>query len=139
MLTILQQVWLGPWSLIGIAIAFLTGARPVRREGDGWLWRAEETSLFARVLGRFGFVGQTLGEVIIIRAPWFEVARIRSHELEHVRQGLTWGFLFPVAYGVAFLWAMATSKTPGTAFWRGYWDCIFEREARAVEAADREI
>jgi hypothetical protein len=136
MLTILRQVWLGPWSLIGIAIAFLTGARPVRREGDGWLWRAEDASFFARVLGRFGFVGQTLGAVIIIRAPWFEVARIRRHELEHVRQGLTWGFVFPIAYGVAFLCAMATSKTPGTAFWRGYWDCSFERQARDAEATD---
>jgi hypothetical protein len=137
MLDLLRQLWLGPWSLVGIAIAFLTGARPVRREGGGWLWRAEEASLFARVLGRFGFVGQTLGAVIIIRAPWFEVGRIRRHELEHVRQGLTWGFLFPVAYCVAFLWAMATSKTPETAFWRGYWDCFFERQARAAADADR--
>ncbi len=133
MLTILQELWLGPWSLFGLLVAFISGAKPVRRAGNGWLWRAEESSLFARAMNYYGFIGQTLGAVIIIRAQWFDSASVQRHELEHVRQGLAWGVLFPVAYGAAFLWAMATSKTPGTLFERGYWDCYFESQARAVE------
>ncbi len=128
---IAKLAWAGPCSLVGLAFALavlLCGGRGRRNAGtlevslhrngsaEGWLLRA------------LPFRAITLGHVIVAATPR-ELARLRAHELIHVRQYERWGPLFFFAYAASSLWQLLRGR-------RAYWDNHFEVEARASEGAE---
>lgn len=129
-LRIAKVAWAGPCSLVGLAFAgavLLCGGRARRNAGtlevslhrnrsaEGWLLRA------------LPFRAITLGHVIVAATPQ-ELARLRAHELVHVRQYERWGPVFFFAYAASSLWQLLRGR-------RAYWDNHFEVEARALEGA----
>jgi hypothetical protein len=67
------------------------------------------------------------GHLVWCSQPMPELpAKVRAHELAHVRQSLRWGPIFPIAYLAASAQAKARGQHP-------YWDNPFEIDARAAE------
>lgn len=71
---------------------------------------------------RLPFHAITLGHVIVGTTPAV-LARLRAHELVHVRQYERWGVVFFLAYPAASLWLWLGGRRP-------YRDNPFEVEAR---------
>ncbi len=131
MLRLARYAWALPVTLLGMLVAIVAGSSggAVRRvEGvlesaGGWP---------ARILRRgFPFSGAvaaiTLGHVVVgVSAD--ALTATRAHERAHVRQFERWGLLLLVLYPLAGLLAWIRGGHP-------YCDNVFEREARAAEAA----
>ena len=113
----LGYVWAGPNSLIGLAAAATTRARPVRWRGV--LLFEEGRGGLARFLRWRGFSAITLGHVIVANERLTD--RLLAHELEHVAQHERWGPLYYPLYLLASV--------------RGYRRNPFERAAARAAAA----
>jgi hypothetical protein len=97
-----KLVWAGPASLLGLVLAPFFARRSLRGgvllcEGARW----------PRHLG-FKHRAMTLGHVVLCIDDMDDGTF--AHELIHVRQYEALGPLFPVAYGVASLWARARGR-----------------------------
>lgn len=77
---------------------------------------------------RLPFHGITLGHVILGTTPAV-LARLRAHELVHVRQYERWGPLFFLAYPAASLWRWSQGRHP-------YRDNPFEVQARRLSGEE---
>ncbi|WP_132260171.1 hypothetical protein [Paucimonas lemoignei] len=66
-----------------------------------------------------------IGHIVIAQRQGL-TARILTHELAHVRQAAHWGFVFPVVYIAASVWALLHGKD-------AYWSNHFEIAARRAE------
>jgi hypothetical protein len=110
-------LWAGPNSLVGLAAAVTTRARPVRWRGV--LLFEEGRGGLARFLRWRGFTAITLGHVIVANERLSD--RLLAHELEHVAQHERWGPLYYPVYLLASL--------------RGYRRNPFERAASHAAAA----
>ena len=117
---LLPLLWAGPTSLVGLALAVLSGGRLHRRgyalEFHGGLleWIPRVTPIQARAMA--------IGHVIVaVDARTLEA--YRDHELVHVRQAERWGpFFLPAYFGASALaWAR------GGHFYEDNW---FEADAR---------
>lgn len=113
--------WAAPTSLLGLAVALLSGARLA--------WRAGVLEASGRGVGRWfdlvapgrGILAMTLGHVVLGRTPQ-ALDATRAHERVHVAQCERWGPVFLPAYACA----------SAAAWLRGgdvYYDNVFEREA----------
>jgi hypothetical protein len=114
-------VWAGPNSLVGLAGALTTGARPVRWRGV--LLFEDASGGLARFLRRRGFAAITLGHVIVANRPLSD--QLLAHELEHVAQHERWGPLYYPAYLLGSI--------------RGYRRNPFERAASRAAAAIQDL
>ncbi len=116
-LTWLGAAWSSPNTLVGLAFALLSAARPRRRGG---LLVAESNRGLARLfLTRRGFGAITFGRVVVSAEPLTE--RVLRHEEHHARQYDVLGLFFIPLY----LWYQARD---------GYARNPFEREAEACAA-----
>jgi len=73
----------------------------------------------------FYFCAITLGHVVIGRDEGV-LDRVRSHELQHVRQYECWGLFFFLAYPASSLYQLLRGRNP-------YWFNHFEVESRKAE------
>lgn len=132
---VLLYLWPFPVTLLGLLVALLA-----RGSGGGWQ-RIDgvleaDGGWPARLLRRgFPFSGAvaaiTLGHVVVgVSAT--ALTATRAHERAHVRQFERWGALMLVLYPLASLWAWLRGGHP-------YRDNGFERDARAAEAAARDV
>lgn len=115
-----RYAWAAPCSAVGLVLA-------------GLLWRSggrvravagilEVAPCPRRRHGRQPFAAITLGHVVL-GTDLDTLARLRGHELVHVRQYERWGPLFFLAYPAASLWQWSRGRRP-------YWDNPFEVAAR---------
>lgn len=111
----LLRLWTLPNTLLGLALAKLTGC-----QDRGVYWRATSTP-WLRWHARTGFVALTLGTVIIsVASPSYETL---LHERRHVQQYLRYGPFFLPIYGALCLLGLLPGR-----HW--YWDHPFEVRAR---------
>lgn len=127
----LLYLWPLPVTLLGMLVALIArSSGGVVKRVDGALESAGGWP--ARVL-RWGFpfsgavAAITLGHVVL-GVSLDALAATRVHERAHVRQFERWGALLLVLYPLAGLVAWLRGGHP-------YRDNVFEREARAAEAA----
>jgi hypothetical protein len=66
-----------------------------------------------------------IGHIVIAQRQGL-TARILTHELAHVRQAAHWGFVFPLIYIGASIWAFVRGED-------AYWSNHFEIAARRAE------
>jgi hypothetical protein len=66
-----------------------------------------------------------IGHIVIAQRQGL-TARILTHELAHVRQAAHWGFVFPLVYIAASVWALLHGED-------AYWNNHFEIAARRAE------
>lgn len=66
-----------------------------------------------------------IGHIVIAQRQGL-TARILTHELAHVRQAAHWGFVFPLVYVAASIWALLRGED-------AYWNNHFEIAARRAE------
>jgi len=107
LLQLAGYLWAAPCSAVGLVVAACL------------LWRGGEWQLRDGVLevplrraalfGRFGAI--TFGHVVIA-ADRRQLARLRRHELEHVRQYMRWGPLFFPAYAASSLLQWLRGRDP---------------------------
>ena len=124
--SILAYCWAAPCTALGLILAapaFLSGA--TARVADG----VAEVALSAHGqeawLRRLPFTAITFGHAVI-GVTHAELARLRLHEHEHVRQYERWGPLFLLAYPLESLWQLLRGR-------HLYLDNRFEVAARARE------
>jgi len=125
---LLQYLWAGPTTLIGIVLAGASLRRGHVAIVDGVIeahspflrWALVSLTPLAR-----GAEAMTLGHVVIARDAR-ALEHTRAHERAHVRQYETWGPLFVPAYLLAGVCALLQGGHP-------YFDNRFEREARQAE------
>lgn len=123
-----------PWTMLGVALVAVSGGRPYtdidQRASWPVFWAVRPMSFAGRLLGRIGMTAITVGRTIIIKTEFVgnkrPVSWLERHELLHVEQFERWGFLFPLAYGVA---SIVSRLRHGN--W--YRDNAFEVEARRAE------
>ena len=101
----------------------LMGARVERVDGALEVAVSRTGSRLAGLLRRSPFSAITFGHVII-GVNRAELARLRSHEQQHVRQYELWGPLFFIAYPASSLAQWVRGRHP-------YWHNRFEVQARA--------
>lgn len=129
-LQVAKMAWAAPCSLVGLAFAsaaLLCGGRARRNAGTLEVALRRNPSAEGWLLRTLPFRAITLGHVIVATTP-AEMARLRAHELVHVRQYERWGPVFFLAYPASSLWQLLRGR-------RAYWDNHFEVEARALEGA----
>lgn len=133
MLRLLLYLWALPATIVGMLVALIA-------RSSGGTWARVDGVLEAAggwpawvLLRGFPFSGAvaaiTLGHVVVGVSRAALVAT-RAHERAHVRQFERWGVLLMVLYPLAGLAARIRGGHP-------YRDNLFEREARAAEAAVR--
>ncbi len=132
---ILLYAWASPVSAAGLLLALLarlTGGEVRRVAGVLEASGGAVAFLLARALPGFPVSALTLGHVVLGRSgPLLEATRV--HERVHVRQAERWGPLFPLAYGLASLAALARG---GNAYRDNPFErAAFEEEARVAAAA----
>ena len=103
-LVILGHLWALPTSLLGLLLALVGGARPVRLDGPerAWVWHVSGGLLgwlFRSWSFRIG--AQTIGAVILV-VPECD-PRLLTHERCHVRQAFALGALYLPVYLVSWL------------------------------------
>ena len=121
-----RYAWAAPCSAVGVLIAFvamLLGARIECVEGTLEAAVSRQGSRLAGLSRRSPFSAITFGHVII-GVNRDELARLRSHEQQHVRQYELWGPLFFIAYPASSLAQWLRGRDP-------YWHNRFEVQARA--------
>ena len=124
---VVAYLWAAPASVIGLLLAPLALFGGRMTVVDGVL--EAHGPVLRRLLRRLsplpgGIAAITLGHVVLA-ADAHLLDWTRAHERVHVRQYERWGPLFVPAYLVASAWAMARGG-------HGYYDNVFEREARRV-------
>lgn len=134
LLNALGWFWAAPFSILGLLIGLLTGSLPYTTRGGAVICRMSKFLLWFFPKD-FHVAAFTWGWVIFTRRdledrkPSMNGAtdrRLVRHEMEHVRQAMRWGPLFPLLY----LGSMAVAEAQGK---RPYADCYFERAARRAE------
>ena len=134
MLRLLRYLWALPVTLLGVLVALVSrgsGGSLQRVEGvlevaGGWpAWGLRHGFPFSGAVAAL-----TLGHVVVA-VSLNALTSTRAHERAHVRQFERWGVLLLVLYPLAGLLAWVRGGNP-------YRDNLFEREARAAEAAAEE-
>lgn len=121
-LRLLQILWAGPWTCVGLAVGgatLATGGRGRRAPGilefhggaAGWLLRRFPGEPFAMTLGH-----------VVLGLSEASLDLARPHEMVHVRQYERWGLLFVPAYLACSLGLWLAGRD-------AYRDNPFEREA----------
>jgi hypothetical protein len=106
LVTYLPVIWASPMTLLGLVLIYLDGGRRLRRVAPIGVFEylAEPVGSFYWFFTRYGFGAITLGGVIIYKSNQ-SASDSQLHEFVHVRQTQLLGIFFPVAYGLASLWA----------------------------------
>lgn len=124
--TLGRYAWAAPCTLVGLVaggLVLLAGGSVRATHGVlEFALRAEPWR------PRLPFHGITLGHVILGTTPAV-LARLRAHELVHVRQYERWGPLFFPAYAAASLWCWSRGRRP-------YRDNPFEVQARRLSGEE---
>ena len=122
----LRYLWATPATLLGFALALLSGSRislhtgVLEAEGRLLGWGLTHLTLL-----RGGVSAITFGHIVLGRSR-AALDSTRAHERVHVRQYERWGPLFIPLYLTGSLWAAVCGRHP-------YFDNPFEREAMAVD------
>lgn len=116
-----------PQSLIGGLLLFWYRPKNLRWR-DGCLEGISRTTL----IGGKWVGAQTHGWIIFFRdTESQERGDLSVHERVHVTQAFTWGPLYPIAYGLHWLWLFLFRKMD----WKtAYRNIVFERTAYATQA-----
>ena len=117
--------WASPCSAVGLLAAIpalLLGARIARIDGVLEVAVSRQGTRLAALLRHSPFSAITFGHVII-GVNRAELARLRSHEHQHVTQYEMWGPLFFIAYPASSLAQWVRGRHP-------YWHNRFEVQAR---------
>lgn len=124
----LKHLWLGPVTLAGMLFALICGSKYYcNYSDDGVIAYLGFSGPLKWYMEKGGYAAITIGAAVIFKdIGVFERVTTRRHEQQHVKQGFKWGVLFPIAYGLASVWAWARKK-------HYYWDNVFEIDARASE------
>ena len=129
---ILQNIWCGPATLIGLAyVAFCSAMGWYQwhaRFAHGLIWHVRPVApvWLLRWWAKRG--GHTIGQVVVL-APWATLRTV-VHELEHVRQCRVLG-PFALVYGV--IWLTIKVACPRS---DAYHDNPLEREARRASGEE---
>jgi hypothetical protein len=113
--------WAGPYTIVGLGLGLLGGARPRWDEVHGCFVSAGVGGPSGAALAAVGADANAIGQVVLSRRP-APSTLLLAHESAHVRQTERLGpLLLPV-----YVWLAA---------WHGYRDHPLERGARAVAHA----
>ncbi len=127
----LRYLWAAPATAVGLlaaSSALLLGARGDVIEGVFEVHGGLLASAVLRLPLDLQFSAITLGHVVLGLGPDV-LARVRSHEMAHVRQYERWGALFFPLYAASSLVAWLNHRSP-------YWHNHFERQARHEAALE---
>ena len=133
MLRAVRYAWAALPTLVGLALALpvLAFGGTARRVGGTLEIAGRPIAGFvARMPARLRFQAITFGHVVL-GVDHALLAAVRAHEEVHVRQYERWGPLFLPLYVASSALALACGGDP-------YRDNCFEREAFAVDDADRD-
>ncbi|MDI1301891.1 MAG: hypothetical protein PSX71_08305 [bacterium] len=121
---LLHYLWASPCTLVGMVAGavFLAAGGSARMEGG-----VIEISLPPRMQHTFLSLGAITFGHVVLGISKAELERLRTHELEHVRQYERWGLLFFLAYPASSLVQFMRGKNP-------YWYNHFEIQARQRSA-----
>lgn len=122
-----KLAWAAPCSLLGLiagALSLLCGGT-VRHASGTLEFTLGHSEASCRPVARLlPFRAIALGHVIIAVGR-LELARLRAHELVHVRQYERWGIVFFVAYAASGVWQVLNGR-------HAYWHNHFEVQARLL-------
>ena len=122
---LLRYAWAAPCSAVGLIVAMpaiLAGARLQLIRGALEVAVTRPGTRMARLMLRSPFSAITFGHVII-GVDQDQLAHLRDHEQQHVRQYELWGPLFFLAYPASSLMQLLRGHDP-------YRDNHFEVQAR---------
>ncbi|MEO0127138.1 MAG: RHS repeat-associated core domain-containing protein [candidate division WOR-3 bacterium] len=124
-----------PFTYLGLGLGLLSFDLPTIKNDVAII---ESKKGFARLLGKLGFGGITIGHTIIGVGQLD--ARTLAHEMTHVAQFDKFGALFPLLYGSAgginlggHFWRDPILSSGGGFWYWFYWNNPFEIEARRRE------
>jgi len=127
---LLGMFWALPLTISGFLLAF-----PVLA-WRGHVYIVRNTTQALLICGPLGdfllahhpfgrMTAMAIGHVVLCEQKGLS-RRILTHELEHVRQAMRWGILFPFAYIASSVWAKLRGRD-------AYWHNAFEIAARDAE------
>ncbi len=117
-------------SLLGALVALIGGVRILGLQGGAILCAAKPGGLVARVFAATNThgAGGFYGAFVFVHSATPEASLLR-HELRHFRQACALGPLWPVLYGLHFLFGLLRFRNAEQA----YLNVFLERDARAAE------
>lgn len=131
MLMLLGQLWALPLTLIGAIAALVGGVRVLGVQGGAIVCAAKTGGLIAKVFAATNTYGAGgfYGAFVFFHSATPSPAMLK-HELRHFAQARVLGPLWPLLYGLHFLWGLVTTRSVKDA----YLNVFLERDARAAEA-----
>lgn len=129
--TVLGILWALPLTLVGAVLVMLPTlllrgrVDVVIRPTPALLVRGRLADLMLEHHPFGAMCAMAIGHIVIAQRQGL-TARILTHELAHVRQAAHWGFVFPLIYLAASVWALLRGED-------AYWSNHFEIAARRAE------